>query len=433
MTAISPLRSALDTEIAHAAAAGARLTLKNLTVLAPQNDPFRVDTPARHRDGEWLAVTARDLGLGDRRIHLRGLHYMVLGRTKPDGTPYTNTDDTWEWLQGDAAKAARWLGYIPFEQIADQRNAEPTVRLFERIEPEAYVTVDFTVYIPDADALLPRVGVDGFDGIQPYRIILMGEKSSLDEVLSPIAAQYGADLYLPTGEPSDTMLFRMARDAEQDGRPMVVLYFSDCDPAGWQMPISVSRKLQAFKVFAFPELQFEVHRVALMPDQVREYGLPSSPLKATESRADDWRDAMGVEQTEIDALAALRPDLLQQIARDAIRPFFDDTLERRVYAAHDRWIIAAQQAIDEQVDAELRGRIHAEAASKLTTVRAQVEEIRDSMRLDAGDFTVPPIVVPQPELNRSPPAPLLSSRSPFAEQCRALKASKSYQPLVGQA
>jgi len=27
-----------------------------LTVLAAQNDPFRVDTPARHRDGKWLAV-----------------------------------------------------------------------------------------------------------------------------------------------------------------------------------------------------------------------------------------------------------------------------------------------------------------------------------------------------------------------------------------
>ena len=68
------------------------------------------------------------LGLGDRRIHLRGLHYMVLGRPKPDGTPYEN-DKNWEWLQDDAAKAARFLGYIPFEQIIDQRNAEPVIRI----------------------------------------------------------------------------------------------------------------------------------------------------------------------------------------------------------------------------------------------------------------------------------------------------------------
>ena len=46
---------------------------------------------------------------------------------------------------------------------------------------------------------------------------------------------------------------------------MRVFYFADCDPAGWQMPISVARKLQAQKALHFPELEFEVHRVALYP------------------------------------------------------------------------------------------------------------------------------------------------------------------------
>ncbi len=30
-------------------------SLKDVTVLSVQNDPFRVDTPAGHRDGSWLA------------------------------------------------------------------------------------------------------------------------------------------------------------------------------------------------------------------------------------------------------------------------------------------------------------------------------------------------------------------------------------------
>jgi hypothetical protein len=66
----SPLRAGLDAVIAEHGC-----SLKDPTVLAPKNDPFRLDTPARHRDGLWLAQTAADLGLGDRRIHLRGLHY----------------------------------------------------------------------------------------------------------------------------------------------------------------------------------------------------------------------------------------------------------------------------------------------------------------------------------------------------------------------
>jgi hypothetical protein len=76
----------------------------------------------------------------------------------------------------------------------------------------------------------------------------------------------------------------MARAAQDDGRPLAVFYFADCDPAGWQMGISVARKLQALKILLPKMPDFEVHRVALTPGQVREYGLPSTPLKATEKR-----------------------------------------------------------------------------------------------------------------------------------------------------
>jgi hypothetical protein len=270
VTGVGPLRAALDAVIAEQGC-----SLKDLTVLAPQNDPFRVDTPARHRDGEWLAITARDLGLGDRRIHLRGLHYMVIGRSKPDGTPYRNTDADWLWLQGDAAKAARFLGYIPFDQIVDQRNAEPEVREFSQPEPWAYLTVGIDVELPDADDIMPGLSVEDFRGVQPYRVVMIGEKSSLADVLGPAARAHDADLYLPTGEMSDTLVYRIARTAAGDGRPLVVLYFADCDPAGWQMPVSVGRKLQAFREL-LGGFEFELHRVALTPDQVREYGLPSA-------------------------------------------------------------------------------------------------------------------------------------------------------------
>jgi hypothetical protein len=57
MSGSSPLHAALDKVIAEEGG-----SLKDFTVLASQNDPFRVDTPARHRDGEWLAIAARDWG-----------------------------------------------------------------------------------------------------------------------------------------------------------------------------------------------------------------------------------------------------------------------------------------------------------------------------------------------------------------------------------
>jgi hypothetical protein len=73
MTA-NPLRSALADAIA---ANGGGLA--TYTVLDKKADPFRLDTDARHRDGRWLADALERFGLSSQRIHLRGIHYAVLG------------------------------------------------------------------------------------------------------------------------------------------------------------------------------------------------------------------------------------------------------------------------------------------------------------------------------------------------------------------
>jgi hypothetical protein len=97
-------------------------------VLSPQNDPYRLDTEEGHRLGQWFAdQVARFLG-ADRRIHLRGFLYVLVAGgdvEKPDGATFANTDENWVWLQARAAKPARWLGYVPFERIVDERNAKP--------------------------------------------------------------------------------------------------------------------------------------------------------------------------------------------------------------------------------------------------------------------------------------------------------------------
>ena len=157
-------------------------------------------------------------------------------------------------------------------------------------------------------------------------------------MFQPLASAYDTELILPTGESTDTLVFEMAQRAAEDGRPAVVLYFSDFDPSGHQMAVSVSRKLQALKALRFPDLDIRVERVALTIEQVREYGLPASPLKKTEKRADRWRQRWGHEQTEIDALAVLRPEILRDIAVDAISRFYDSGLAKRVENARTEYL-----------------------------------------------------------------------------------------------
>lgn len=239
------------------------VTLGEATVMSPQADPFRLACSADPTDSVWLAdrIAALRLSLP---IHNRGLHYVLLGQPKPDGSPYANTDDDWIWLE-TTSNVARWLGYVDFDDIIDQRNDAPVIRLWEPPHPRG------GVWMPTIDDILPQPSLnEGFVARQRFHLALIGEKSSLASVLGPIAEDHEADLYLPTGNISNTMIHTLAKTSAEDGRPLRVFYFSDCDPSGWNRPVEVARKLQAFKIRSYPDLDFACFRVGLTPDQVRE-------------------------------------------------------------------------------------------------------------------------------------------------------------------
>jgi hypothetical protein len=418
------LRSVLETARQEAGCG-----LSELTVLSAQVDPYRLDTPAGHRDGQWVAKHLDRL-IGRKRIHWRGFHYaLVVSGTvpKPDGQIYFNTDEDWAWLSSVAGKAARWLGYVPFDRITDNRNAEPYIHHKARVEPRAYVSIGVDVTIPDADDLTPTPIPIGFEPRQAYHFVIFGEKASLEDVLLPIVRARQSDLYLPTGEISDTLLYRIAMDAARDGRPMVLFTLTDCDPAGRQMPVSIGRKLQGFRDLLFPKLRFEVVPVALTVDQVRELGLPSTPLKETEKRADRWREAFGVEQTEIDALATLRPDTLREIVERAYEPYYDDTLHKRVTLAEVEWRREAEAALREQIDPEILAELRQQATERLAELETAIAEINERLRLAADDFMLPVIEVPEPEIDEDASKhALVSFDHDWITATRALIQRKAY-------
>ena len=197
-----------------------------------------------------------------------------------------------------------------------------------------------------------------------------------------------------------------------------MFYFADCDPSGWNMTVEVARKLQALTVGWFPDLEFACFRVGLTPDQVREYGLPSTPLKDSDPRADAWIQQHGVAQTEIDALATLQPELLEQIARAALDPFFDHGLKARVNVVKLEWLRAAREIVDERLGPDLRD---------------QILDIADQFdALDQSDFDLPPVAVLKAKHDPHRPLgnPLIHSRWDFAQQTRTLQKAKSYNNVT---
>ena len=203
------------------------------------------------------------------------------------------------------------------------------------------------------------------------------------------------------------------------------------------MAVSIGRKLQALKDLLFPDLSFSLYPVALTEEQVREFDLPSTPLKETERRADRWREAHGgLEQTEIDALATLRPDLLRQIVIKAVDPFFDRTLASRVFEAKGAWLDQARDVLQEQLDTEdmLTLRVHAER--QIETIRQQLREIEASTQMASEDLEIelPEPEIPEPEIDTDlQPQPLVSTDWSWAEQTRALIARKRLSNGAGAA
>jgi hypothetical protein len=152
---VGPLREVLNRAVAESG-----YNMRELTVLAPQRDPYRLDTSAGHRDAEWFwKQVERFVPNSNDQIHLRGLHYKVSSAADvllPNGLPYINTDDNWEWVIERPATGARYLGYVAFERIVDERNAPPFIHVPESVSSDPVWEAGEGIWVPGYP-IVPRM------------------------------------------------------------------------------------------------------------------------------------------------------------------------------------------------------------------------------------------------------------------------------------
>ena len=215
---------------------------------------------------------------------------------------------------------------------------------------------------------------------------------------------------------------------------------------------------------------FAVIHVGLTPDQVRHFRLPESPLSDKEKRKARWKERMGVEQTEIDALLALHRGALGQMIRDALAPYFDRSLPGRVREAESQCRDEARAAIEaalddaetEDADGEADGeaddnslpglkaraeavsaRIEAlnddverakEAAAHIDAegddIRAEVQAIKAAMAAIAYDIDLDLPDIPEADLPDPPldgPNMVFNSEWDWVTATQRLKARKAYE------
>ena len=112
----------------------------------------------------------------------------------------------------------------------------------------------------------------------------------------------------------------------------------------------------------------------------------------------------------------------------AFDPYTDRDLDERVLQARLDWEQRAEDALAEQIDPEHLEALRSEAGGRLAELEDAVADINERLRMAAGDhFTLPPIEVPQPEIDTDAPRQaLVSFDDDWAAATRALIARKSY-------
>ena len=120
-----------------------------------------------------------------------------------------------------------------------------------------------------------------------------------------------------------------------------------------------------------------------------------------EQRADRWREAWGVEQTEIDALATLRPDALAEILEDALAPFYDQTLARRVDQASREWQSSAQRIINAQFDRAQFDQRWQHVAGRLATIQSELDDLSQWVEEGVATTVLPEVVIPKATVDKA--------------------------------
>lgn len=332
------------------------LRVKDLLALASQNDPFYVGTETDIQQAEWFADVWERAGFVNGG-HLRRLHYWCVsqrGLLTDNGLPYENTEKCWSRLIS-AAKMARYSGLVSFADVIDQKNPDPHIRAEYQDEPNA----DFDVHAPEIDdpyiRLNPAFEDNRFNptAAQPYHLEVWCEKSTMNDVLLPACERYGANLVTGEGEMSITAVFDLARRVNEARKPTRIFYISDFDPAGKSMPNAVSRKLEwmiANEVGCANGADVRLTPLVLTHEQVREYDLPRTPIKASELRGKTWEEVHGAGATELDALEALHPGELSGIVSGALEDFFDVEADRELRAKQEGLRLAIRAEVEKIAD-----------------------------------------------------------------------------------
>lgn len=132
------------------------------------------------------------------------------------------------------------------------------------------------------------------DDGQPIAVELWVEAAGMVPMVARVAAEFGVTTYSSGGFDSVTVKHEAAQRIAYRDVPTTVLHLGDHDPSGLSILDSAAEDISAFvDHWAAPRPTFV--RLAVTPDQIARYRLPSAPQKVTDRRGEHMRHTVQAE------------------------------------------------------------------------------------------------------------------------------------------
>jgi hypothetical protein len=185
-------------------------------------------------------------------------------------------------------------GKLPYHWLADNTRWQRKPRTYEGIEDALLEAARFyrkSLWV-DADAYVE----------------VWLEKDALSGVVLPVTADYDVPLMVTRGYASLSFLHSAAEYIKTLNVPVYIYHLGDHDPSG----VNAGEKIEETLRELAPKAKIIFRRIAVTPEQVTRWTLPTRPTKQTDTRARRFGDEESVE------LDAIEPSRLRAIVRKAI-------------------------------------------------------------------------------------------------------------------
>lgn len=223
-----------------------------------------------------------------RPMTVRQVFYQatVRGVVEKSEAGYAKVQTDLAWL--------RRRNIMPYNWLADNTRWQRKPRTFDSIQQALDDTAQFY-----RKALWTDAGA--------YVEVWL-EKDALAGVVQPITAAYDVPLMVARGYASLSFLHSAAEYIASLSVPTFIYHCGDFDPSG----VNAGEKIEQTLREMAPAADIHFERIAVNPEQIERWDLPTRPTKSSDSRAKGF----GALSVELDAIP---PQVLRDLVEQAIQ------------------------------------------------------------------------------------------------------------------